>query len=101
MYYWNVQAWTDGVAGPESATQSFFTQPFCERLEGEELALSGPVLISPDPNAIIDTLHTEFHYSMSESGCLPTGFYLDLDTGVQARTLSAMNWRTAPPTTGA
>jgi hypothetical protein len=90
MYYWNVRAWTDGVAGPESAPQSFFTEPFCGRLEGDEDALSAPELISPEPNEIIDELHTELQFSMSESECLPTGYFVRLGTDPSFSSLSSL-----------
>jgi len=79
MYFWYVHAITDGVDGPNSATQAFFTGPDCGGYIIPALP-SAPELISPDPGEILDQLSVELHFQLGEHRCLPEGYIIDLQT---------------------
>ena len=75
-YFWEVLAWTDGVNGPASVQRIFFTGPSCTHI-GD---LSPPVLLSPGDGAVIPGLELTLHYEPGENGCIPDGYYIDLQT---------------------
>jgi hypothetical protein len=75
-YFWNVRAWTDGVNGPDSPTWIFFTGPSCDVPED----LAAPELIEPEDGVEIPALEVMLNFEPGEPGCIPDGYYLDLQT---------------------
>ncbi len=75
-YFWNVRAWTDGVNGPDSPTWTFFTGPSC----GVPADLAAPELIEPDDGAEILALEVMLNFQPGEPGCIPDGYYIDVQT---------------------
>jgi hypothetical protein len=75
-YFWEVAAWSDGVNGPASVRRTFFTGPSCAN-PGD---LSAPELLSPSDGAVIPALALTLRYEPGEDGCIPDGYYIDLQT---------------------
>jgi len=75
-YFWNVRAWTDGVNGPDSPTWTFFTGPSC----ADPSDLAAPELIEPDDGAVIPALEVMLNFQPGEPGCIPDGYYIDVQT---------------------
>jgi hypothetical protein len=75
-YFWNVRAWTDGINGPDSPTWTFFTGPMCD----VPADLVAPELIEPEDGAEIAALEVILNFQPGEPGCIPDGYYLDLQT---------------------
>lgn len=75
-YFWNVRAWTDGINGPFSDTRVFFTGPSC----ATPADLIAPVLSEPDNGAEVPALEVQLHYVPGDPGCIPDGYYIDLQT---------------------
>ena len=75
-YFWNVRAWTDGVNGPDSPTWTFFTGPMCD----VPADLAAPELIEPDDGAEILALEVMLNFKPGEPGCIPDGYYIDVQT---------------------
>ena len=99
MYYWTVNAWTDGVHGPDSAMRVFFTGPLCSSVS----ALIAPVLVSPHDGDTTSITILKLHYEPGEPACLPTGYYIDLQddpefggTSLVGATTSPMTYVTTP-----
>lgn len=74
MYYWTVNAWTDGVHGPDSAMRVFFTGPLCA--SASELA--APTLVSPLDGSVYSSTILKLRYEPGEPECLPEGYFVDL-----------------------
>lgn len=74
MYYWTVNAWTDGVHGPDSAMRVFFTGPLCASAS----ELVAPQLISPHDGDQYSSTILKLHYEPGEPECLPEGYFIDL-----------------------
>jgi hypothetical protein len=79
MYFWYVYAITDGVDGPNSATQAFFTGPACGGYIFPVVP-SAPELISPARGEVLGELSTELHFQVGERKCLPQGYFVELET---------------------
>jgi hypothetical protein len=75
-YFWNVRAWTDGVNGLDSPTWTFFTGPSC----AVPADLAAPELIEPDDGAEILALEVMLNFQPGEPGCIPDGYYIDVQT---------------------
>ena len=75
-YFWNVRAWDNGVNGPDSPTWVFFTGPSC----GVPADLAAPGLIEPDDGAEILALEVMLNFQPGEPGCIPDGYYIDVQT---------------------
>lgn len=75
-YFWNVRAWTDGVNGPYSDTRVFFTGPSC----AAPADLVATELLEPEQGAEIPALDVQLHYVPGDPGCIPDGYYIDLQT---------------------
>jgi len=78
-YFVKVRAVGEGDAlGPWSSTRVFFTAPYCE---SSDAALVAPVLLSPEDGAeITDERYATLHYEPPEGGCIPQGYFIDLQT---------------------
>ncbi len=74
MYYWTVNAWTDGVHGPDSAMHVFFTGPLCASVS----ELVAPVLISPHDSDTYSSTILKLRYEPGEPECLPEAYFIDL-----------------------
>jgi len=83
-YFWNVRAWTDGVNGPDSPTWVFFTGPTCD----VPADLVAPELIEPDDGAEIPELEVILNFQPGEPGCIPDGYYIDLQTAADFNGIS-------------
>jgi len=75
-YFWRVRAWTDGVNGPDSSTNVFFTGPMC----ASAAEMGAPELIYPGNGEVIDELFAELHYVPGGTPCVPEGYFIDLQT---------------------
>ncbi|MBN2554332.1 MAG: hypothetical protein JXA97_00210 [Anaerolineales bacterium] len=76
QYFWHVRGWSSGVNGPDSETWVFFTGPQC----GEPGELVAPELVEPLDGAEIPALSVELNFHPGEPGCIPDGYYIDLQT---------------------
>ncbi len=71
-----MRPWTDGVNGPFSDTRVFFTGPSC----ATPADLAAPVLLEPEAGAEIPALDVMLNYEPGEPGCIPDGYYIDVQT---------------------
>lgn len=76
QYWWQVAGWIGTSTGPFSPKQTFFTGPECASVA----ETGAPDLISPADGATITEEHAWLHYSHSSAGCLPDGYFADLQT---------------------
>jgi hypothetical protein len=75
-YFWNVRAWTEGINGPDSPTWVFFTGPTCDLPDD----LVAPELLEPSDGVEVPALEVTLNFEPGEPGCIPDGYYLDLQT---------------------
>ncbi len=75
-YFWRVRAESGGTAGPWSSMRAFFTEPIC----ASQAELTPPELLGPEDGAELDELVAELHYRVADGGCLPQGYFVDLQT---------------------
>lgn len=75
-FFWKVSAGTDSVYGPYSDTRTFFTGPSC----AVPADLAAPELIEPDDGAEILALEVMLNFQPGEPGCIPDGYYIDVQT---------------------
>jgi len=76
QYFWYVQGWSEGVNGPASPVYTFLTGPECTA-PGD---LSPPDLIEPADGTSVPGVNVQLHYEPGESGCVPDGYYVDVQT---------------------
>ncbi len=76
QYWWQVAGWIGISTGPFSPKQTFFTGPECASIS----ETGAPDLLSPGDGATITEDHAWLHYSHSSTGCLPDGYFADLQT---------------------
>ena len=75
QYWWKVAASTS-VLGPFSSPRSFFTGPTCQFAA----QLTPPELFSPDDNAVLSENVATLHFQAGSPGCIPDGYFIDLQT---------------------
>ncbi len=94
MYYWTVNAWTDGIHGPDSEMRIFFTGPLCA--SASELA--APLLISPHDGVVYSSTILKLHYEPGQPECLPEAYFVDLQTDSDFGGTSLMGATSSPTT---
>ena len=77
QYRWDVAALVPPALGPFSNAASFFTGPECSFGD----VLGAPILISPPNGAQIHEPYAWLHFNAGSSvGCIPDGYWADLQT---------------------
>ena len=78
-YFWRVRA-TSGSGqyqkGPWSSVRVFFTEPSCTSVA----SMPAPELLSPASGTELNELVAELHYHVADGGCVPQGYFIDLQT---------------------
>jgi hypothetical protein len=76
QYWWEVAAGVDTDFGEYSSPRSFFTGPECSAFVG----LTAPELISPIDGAQVTEGYATLRYKPGEPGCIPDGYFVNLQT---------------------
>lgn len=80
QYWWKVAYYVDDggspVIGDYSGQRSFFTGPECTAI-GEVMA---PEIYAPVDGEVVDTLTPALRYRPGAPGCIPDGYFLNLQT---------------------
>lgn len=76
QYWWRVFAGVGTDFGPYSSKRSFFTGPECASISD----VDQPELIYPENGATVDTLTPWLHWRAGDPGCIPDGYFIDLQT---------------------
>ena len=76
QYWWQVAGWIGASTGPFSPKKTFLTGPECASIS----EIGVPDLISPADGATVDTGRGWLYFSHSSSGCVPDGYFVDLQT---------------------
>ena len=76
QYWWQVAPMIGNQVGPYSYRRSFFTGPACD----SAAQLLAPVLASPEDGGVVGTLTPRLRFSIGADGCLPDGYYVDVQT---------------------
>ncbi len=76
LYYWRVAASIDDTVGPFSDVDWFFTGPECT----DETVLVAPDLIMPEDGTTFSKKQIYLQWHPGEPGCIPDGYYRDLQT---------------------
>lgn len=76
QYWWRVFAGVGTDFGPYSSRRAFFTGPECANL-GE---LDAPEQLYPANGETVDTLTPWLHWRAGDPGCIPDGYFVDLQT---------------------
>ncbi len=78
-YFWRVRATSgSGFAnkGPWSSVRVFFTEPSCTSAAD----MTAPELLSPADGAEVGEYIAQLHYHVADGGCVPQGYFIDLQT---------------------
>ena len=76
QYWWQVAAGEGTDFGEFSTPRSFFTGPECSPFIG----LGAPELISPADGEQVTDGYATLHYVPGEPGCIPDGYFINLQT---------------------
>lgn len=76
QYWWKVAARGLGESGAFSEPRSFFTGPDCTAAS----QLTAPELFSPDDDAVLYENVATLHFQAGSPGCIPDGYFVDLQT---------------------
>lgn len=75
-YFWRVRAQVGETLGPWSTMRVFFTGQECT--SASELPV--PDLIEPDDGEVLESVLAELFFQVPDGGCLPQGYFADLQT---------------------